>query len=464
MPPLLRSPAEALAPYVLSPELKGELRGWALLAVGSLAVAGGLALLLGLSRVPGAGHFLPWDLETFFRTALVTHVVYSVVIWYLAVLGGLAVVAAGRADAPSRAPPGMGRAGLWFAWIGAAMLLPPTLLNQGMPSLNNYVPVLVHPLYYIGLGLLAVGVALPVLRLLARPARLGDDLCFGAQICGLTYLVALLCFVLAWIVLPSGGDAANLNERLFWGGGHVLQFVNTGLMLVLWQVLAGQVFGAPPLSPPLYRLSLGALLLFALPGPLFYGLYDVMGLAHRDAFTELLWYGLSLPPVVFSLGLARLAWRWRRTLPWHEPRVLALTLSFLLFNLGGVMGFFLGVSDTRTPSHYHLVITGVNLALLGGFAGLFLPLLDRAPRAGLPLRLAFGLYAGGQLVWSVSMFLAGLSGVPRKTVGSAAQGLDSIGQKILLAIVGAGAVIAVSGGVIFLGLLLRRLLGGERHG
>lgn len=462
-PPVPRSAAESLAPYALPPELKAEMRGWALLAVGALAVAGGLALLLGLSRAPGAQAVLPWDLATFFRTALVTHVVYSVVIWYLAVLGGLAVVAAARAGADSRAPQGMGRAGLWFAWIGALLLLPPTLLNQGEPSLNNYVPVLVHPLYYMGLGLLAFGVALPVLRLLARPAALGDALSFGALICGLVYLVALLCFVLAWVSLPAGGDAANLNERLFWGGGHVLQFVNTGLMLIFWQVLAEQVFGAPPLSLPLYRLSLGALLLFALPGPVVYGLYDVMSLAHRDAFTELLWYGLSLPPLVFSLGLALLVWPRRRALPWDEPRFLALALSVLVFNLGGIMGFFLGVSDTRTPSHYHLVITGVNLALLGGFVGLVLPLLDRPLRGRLMPRLAFWLYAGGQTAWSVAMFLAGLSGVPRKTVGLE-QGLASIGQKILLGIVGGGAVIAVGGGVIFLALLLGRLLGRRRHG
>ena len=34
-------------------------------------------------------------------------------------------------------------------------LLVPVLSNQGEPSLNNYVPVLIHPLFYAGLGLLA---------------------------------------------------------------------------------------------------------------------------------------------------------------------------------------------------------------------------------------------------------------------------------------------------------------------
>lgn len=465
--PVPRSRAEVVAPFAqgLTASLRGELRGWALLAVGSLAVAGALALLLGLGRAPNAQAFLPWDLATFFNTALVTHVVFSVVIWYLAVLGALAVIAAARARCSGGALDGMGRAGLWFAWLGALLLLVPTLLNQGAPSLNNYVPVLIHPLYYIGLGLLAVGVGMPVLRLMARPMGLGDPVAFGTAMVGLVYLVALVCFVLAWMTVPADADIANLNERLFWGGGHVLQFVNTGLMLILWTVLARQVFGAPPLGPALTRLCLGSLLLFVLPGPAVYALTDVMGLAHRNAFTELLWYGLTLPPVVFSLGLALQGWARRTTLPWRDPVFLALALSFVVFNIGGVMGFFLGVSDTRTPSHYHLVITGVNLALLGGFLVLILPLLGRPMRQGRAVRLPFWLYAGGQMLWSISMFIAGLSGVPRKTVGTAEQGLATLGQKITLGVVGVGTLIAVTGGVLFLWLLLRSLLGKENaHG
>ncbi len=462
--PVQRSRAEALAPFAqgLTESLRGELRGWALLAVGSLAMAGALALLLGLGRAPNAQAYLPWDLATFFNTALVTHVVFSVVIWYLAVLGALAVIAAARARCVGPTLDGMGRAGLWFAWIGALLLLVPTLLNQGAPSLNNYVPVLIHPLYYIGLGLLAIGVAMPVLRLYLRPMRLAGTVAFGTAMVGLVYLVALVCFVLAWIAVPADADIANINERLFWGGGHVLQFVNTGLMLILWNVLARHVFGAAPLSPALYRLSMASLVLFVLPGPAIYALTDIMGITHRNAFTELLWYGLTLPPVVFSLGLAVQAWERRAALPWRDPAFLALALSMLVFNIGGVMGFFLGVSDTRTPSHYHLVITGANLAMLGGFLVLILPLLGRPAGEGRAVRVPFWLYAGGQMLWSISMFIAGLSGVPRKTVGSAEQGLVTMGQKITLGVVGIGTLIAVTGGILFLWLLLRRLLGREK--
>lgn len=126
------------------------------------------------------------------------------------------------------------------------------------------------------------------------------------------------------------------------------------------------------------------------------------------------------------------------------------------------MGFFLGISDTRTPSHYHLVITGVNLAALGGFLVLFLPLLNRPVGEGRAVRLPFWFYAGGQMLWSISMFIAGLSGVPRKTVGTAEQGLVSLGQKVTLGVVGVGTLIAVTGGVLFLWLLLRALLGKEK--
>ena len=436
----------------------GELRGWALLAIGSLAMAGALAVLLLLARTPGVKELLPWHWETFFYSALVTHVVFSFVVWYLAMLGALAAMVA---------PPGggaIGRAGLWLALAGAGLLLVPTLANTAEPSLNNYVPVLIDPLYYAGLGLLAVGVALPSARILASRRVLADPLGFGIAASAACYLVALVCFALAWALLPADGDAANLNERLFWGGGHVLQFANTGMMLALWQALSTRLLGEPAAPDRLYRTAMAWLVVFTLPAPVFYFMFDVMGYAHRIAFTDLLWYGLTLPPAVMILGLGRVMWRRRAALPWGDAAFVGLALSLALFALGGVMGFFLGVGDTRTPSHYHAVISGVNAALMAAFVAYLLPRLGRPLPAGRLTRRLFWLYGGGQIVFSAGMFLAGASGVPRKT-GGADQHLDTLAKQITMGVYGLGGALAVIGGIIFVWLVLRRLLArGAKHG
>ncbi len=444
----------ALSPS-LSPPLRAELRGWALLAIGSLAVAGALALLLVLSRVPQTQVLLPWSWQSFFYTALVTHVILSFVVWFLAVLGAFTVLVTAAGGGTPRLG-WLGSLGLGLSVVGAVLLVVPALLNVGEPELNNYVPIVVHPLYYLGLALVAVGVALAVVRLLANPEGFRRCSGFAVGVAGVCYLVALVCFALAGLSLPAGLDLATLNERLFWGGGHVLQFVNTALMLAAWAAVTEQALGETPVSPPLFRLVLGSMVVFVLAGPVFYGLFDILGLQQRLAFTGLLWYGLALPPVIVGGGLAALLVRRRAEIRGSAP-MQGLALSLVVFVVGGVMGFFLGASDARTPSHYHAAIGGVNLAFMVLFVAVILPALGRELRASTAWR-PLHLYGWGQLVFSLGMFVAGAAGVPRKTMGAVAQGLDSPLKKVAMGVYGLGGVAAVMGGVLFIVVVLSCLL------
>lgn len=422
--------------------IRAELRGWLLLALGALAVAGVLALALAASRMPGVQDNLPWGAE-FFHRGLVTHVVFSFQVWLLAMLGALSVPAS-----PARAA---GWAGLGLAATGCALLLVPTITGAGEAALNNYVPVLVHPLYFAGLAVLAAGVAVAASRTLVGPD--------GLRAATAALLAALVCFALAAWLIPAGTDTDHAVERLFWGGGHVLQFVNTALLMLGWQGLARHVWGAAAVSPLLAQTAFGVLAAGAVAGVAGYRL-DVLGLPHRQAFTQLLWYGLPLPPL--ALGLV-LAWRLvRGPRPWGSPAFLALTLSLAVFGLGAAAGFGLGVADTRTPSHYHAVIGAVNLALMGLIHADLLPLLRRDGGGEGWVRAQLLLYGGGQTVHALGFYLAGLAGVARKTAG-ADQGLDSALKLASMGAVGVGGAIAVLGGVIFvvqvLGRLLRREVG-----
>lgn len=420
----------------LSAPARTALRLWLLLATGSLAVAGLLALLLALSRTPGVSALLPWGPD-FFHKGLVTHVVFSFQVWFLAMFGALAVAAAGTGW---RALPVV-------AAIGAAALLVPTLAGWGEASLNNYVPVLDHPLFHAGLAVVAGAVAVAGLA----AVRSGDA---GTGAAAVSLWAALACFGLAAALLPAGTDRPLFNERLFWGGGHVLQFTNTLLLLVGWHMLARSAFGRPPLPPLLTRAVYASVAVFAVAAPLLYRL-DVLGLPHRQAFTHLLWYGLPLPPLVMGAGAAWLLLTGRPD--WSRTAPLALALSLAVFGLGGGAGFFLGVADTRTPSHYHAVIGGVNLALMGVIHVHLLPALGRGAPGGRLARAQFLLYGGGQLLHAAGFYLAGMAGVARKTAG-AEQGLDSVVKLASMAVVGLGGAIAVVGGVLFVAQVLARLL------
>ena len=435
--------------------LRREVAGWSWIAAGSLAVAGALALLLVLSRVPATQVLLPWSWQSFFYTALVTHVILSFVVWFLAVLGTLAVLPlAGMEHIRLGA---FGPVGMWAGVVGTVLLAIPAFLNEGEPCLNNYVPIVIHPLYYLGLVLVGGGVALPVVRLLANPGAIRGSVGFGVGVAGGLYLLSLLLIAIAWFCLPAGLDLQTFNERLFWGGGHGLQFVNTALMLTAWVILAKSAFGEEPVPPSLFKLVMASMVVFVLPGPLFYFMYDVLSLEHRLAFTDLLWYGLTLPPVVVGGGLVALLWRRRGSIRWGAAE-LALGISLAVLIVGGAMGFFLGASDARTPSHYHSASGGVNLAFMGLFIAVVLPALGRGVTSPRLVPVLFHSYGWGQMVFSIGMFVAGAAGVPRKTMGAAAQGLDSTLKKVAMGVYGLGGALAVLGGVLFIWLILTKLL------
>ncbi len=433
-------------------------RGWTLLALSALGAAGALALALALSRTPVIGQWLPWGPDFFYR-ALVTHVVLSFQVWFLAMAAVMALLAQGAA--PSQT---LRKMALWTAWGAFLLLLVPALADRGQPLLNNYVPILVHPVFIAALAVIALAVVAtmaPSVSGLFRSGLSGGDAGrFGMGVAGLCLISALVCMALAASGMPAGDNLEFRVERIIWGGGHVGQVLNTVLLLTAWHWLAVRVFGRGPLPQAVAKAALGGLGLFAVLAPVAYGLAPVTGLAHRLAFTRFLWLALPLALSVFAAGLGG---RFLRPPPrWKDPLQASLALSLLVTVLGGLAGFFLGVGDTRTPSHYHAVIGGVNLGLMGLFPAMILPLLARLP-SGRAVRLlpwSLILYGGGQALHAVGFYAAGLAGVPRKTEG-VEQGLNTLAKLLSMGLVGVGGTVAVVGGIGFIWVVLRCLLAGS---
>ena len=447
--------AEAFA----APSAKAELRGWCGLALLSLAVAGVFALLVALSRVPGAEKVavLPID---FFDKGRGVHVVFSFVVWYLSVLGALLCVAAHRVGGGRPPASGLAKLALWCGYASAALLFVPGFLG-GEASLNNYVPVIVDPVYYAGLALLAVSLILATLRFgLCLPRRAGplDPVSLGTVNAAILYLLALFCMAIAAGHLLSDPIDGTFHENLFWGGGHILQFVNVAMLIGAWYLLGGLALEWPLTRPNLLSLAQVILLAAAVLGPLFYVLFDAFSAEQRAAFTWLQ-YAFAAPTIFVVAFAAQTLVDRRRDggLPWAHPALLCLVLSIAVFALGGFLGIFVDGADTRTPAHYHGVIGGVNLAFMGLFYCFFLNLMGRGPEPGRAVRLSIWFYALGQALHSLGLFLAGGYGAPRKTAG-ADQGIEALGAMIGLYGMGVGALVAVAGGVMFIWIAGRRLL------
>ena len=158
------SPAVGLDAAGVADAIRRELRDWAWLAVGALAVAGVFALLLALSRIPGMDEAPFWPIGFFYK-GLVIHVVFSLVIWLLGVFTFLVSVATLRVGGEDMRAAPLGRIGQGFVLVAFPCLFAPAFFDATEPELTNYIPLIRHTAYDLGLLLLAVGVLAPVARL-----------------------------------------------------------------------------------------------------------------------------------------------------------------------------------------------------------------------------------------------------------------------------------------------------------
>ena len=441
-----------------------EIWAWAMLAISSLAVAGLFALFVALSRVPGVQDILPWPPD-FFHKGLVIHVVFSFVVWFLAVFALLAALACLRLAANGTVR------FLWAGWAGVVvttlsfpLLFIPAFLTGTDAILSNYIPVIEHPLYEFGLVVLFVGVSLPVIRLFANfsfgASRPLDPLSFAVLFAGGIFFVAILNIL---IVLAQSGPGEGVSyEKLFWGGGHVLQFLNTALMLCGWYLLSRFTLHQQIFDTDLFRLAAVLLMVFVMPALLFYAKFEAFSDRQTEAFTSLQ-YALALPVLLMAgSGVAGLSRNYRGSnrLPWSNAGFLCLILSIAVFGIGGLLGFMVDGADTRTPAHYHGVIAGVTLAFMGLFISFFLPILNCKPASARSVRILCVLFGAGQMLACVGLFLAGGHGAPRKAPGEEFELLD--GAVIGLFLNGIGALIAVIGGAMFIWIVLVALLRGPQ--
>lgn len=429
---------------VANPVMQRSARAWLVLGLLALVFAGVYSILLVLARTPVVQHFTPF--MDFFHVALVVHVDLSILIWLLSMAGVFWTLSSRRET------PAWDHFSFWLAASGTLIVIVSPLMGAGNPLMNNYVPILRHPVFYTGLGLFTAGIFSHLARsLVTRPAMTHLDgpgaLRHGVTLSAIITALAILAFLASWVGMPQGMDGQVYFEFLFWGAGHVIQFSYTLLMMIAWVVLASNSQCRFELTP---RLTLTFLVLLALPVitvPFLFIAHDIVSPGHRLAFTELMKYGgLSCLP----LGAAVLASLFS---PWPaqgEGRYLrgALINSMVLFSAGGVLGFMVSGLDIVIPAHYHGSTVGVTIALMGLSYYLF-PRLGYGP---LPSRMTFWqpwVYGGGQLMHIIGLAWTGGYGVQRKTAGLA-QGVDRLGEVAGMGLMGLGGLISVIGGLMYL--------------
>ena len=432
-------------------------RLWLGIAVLVLVLAGLFALLLVVARMP------PFDrLVTdpgFFRRCLVVHVDLALVLWFYSFVASLLFLLPERRNGAllSRLSPHLAVVGIALLSIGA--WLPGT-----KPVMSNYIPMIDHWVFGLGLAtfgsaVIAVVLSLELFRSAAPQVWLPAP--SGALAALRTAVVALLLAGLTlfstWLALPEGLEAQPHYELLYWGMGHVLQLVSVAAMLAVWQILVASRTGSAPIPARSSVLWLALLLLPWLVAPLL-PIGGAWRPLYHTGFTRLMQFGLA--PAVLAFGwlcvraLRRAPAPARRGGILHDPATSGFVASAVLTLIGFVLGASIHGSNTVVPGHYHANIGAVTVAFMAASYLLLEPLGLQLPggRFGRLAGWQPSLYGLGQIVFAAGFALAGTRGSARKVYGQEQGQRDAL-ETAGLFVMGVGGFIAIAGGLLFLALL-----------
>ncbi|MCF6224699.1 MAG: cbb3-type cytochrome c oxidase subunit I [Xanthomonadales bacterium] len=427
--------------------------GWLTLALSSLVIGGIFTILIVLSRTPWVQDFIPW--VDFFHIALVVHVDMTVLVWFLSFAGVFWSI-----NSSEKSPALAGLAQI-LCFSGTIVIALSPFFGAGDPLMNNYVPVLQHPMFFVGLGLFGLGFSVLVLHGLMFSRPVGRFISStGAQKFGL-YTALIIAFIsifsllASWYGMPEFAQGQTFFELLFWGSGHTIQFIHVQLMLVAWMWLATCSSSRLRLNPRLVLVLFALGLLPALLTPLIYVVYEVGSAAHLLSFTSLMQFGGGLAVLPLALMVVIALIKSGRAHEDVRAERNALVFSIILFGVGGIIGFMIQGSNVTVPAHYHGSIVAVTLAYMGVTYHL-LPVLGFKKPTGKMVSRQPIIYGVGQLMHVFGLAWSGGYGVQRKTAGSD-QGLEGIQQIAGMGIMGLGGLIAIIGGVLFLVIVIKAM-------
>jgi len=389
--------------------------------------------------------------------------------------------------------------------VGATMVNVIVLMGKADVMFTAYVPLKAHPTFYLGILLFAVGALIAVILFFATivVAKMENrfttmplftfGLVAAAVIAVFTLLNGAVAYGSAFLwsigLIPQVDPGFYRN--FFWGFGHSAQQINLCAMVAIWYGLAAITVGANPINEKLSRFAFVCYMFFINLGSAHHLLVDPgPGFAWKAVNTSYAMYlavlgslihAFSIPAAVEVAqrrkGYNRDMFDWLRKAPWKEPGFSTLVISMSLFGfIGGITGVVIGTEQInmsahntmRLPGHFHAtVVSGTTLAFMG-FTYYVIPLIFRREvklkswASWQPY--VFGL---GMTLVSVGMIVSGLQGAPRRswdiTFTGAPISVPLPGAtQISLAVMGVGALIAVTGGIMYLTVVLASLFLGKR--
>lgn len=418
---------------------------WVSFAVFSLIFAGIFAFLVALTRTP----FIQiLSSSSYFYSSLAGHVIFSIVIWLMTFTVGIWHYSF----------PFIKKDPITFPLMiaGALLIAISAIFALGEPYLNNYVPVIGSPIFYLGLLMFGIGFFINALKYF--PQALGNLVSENnmkqlASVSIMLSVLMMLSLVPSFLRATQEGGMKLYFERAFWIPGHIQQFVNASVMLIGWHFLLG-TDGREGANSKWLKLANLFLLFSSLP--LLAGLIgDPLSTSIKYIIIVAFGAGIGVPVLVHTGFVLR---RFPKKLT--EIATLAMLFSIIVYYTGAIIAYGGFQSDLRIPAHYHGVVTAVTLSLMGVTYYIIKQVNGGVAFAKLA-KIQPVVYGIGMLFLIVGMYWAGKLGAPRKTYGFE----YSQNGHVLTAlnVMGFGAVLAVIGGILFVLYAGVSIIKGEKY-
>jgi cytochrome c oxidase subunit I len=398
---------------------------------------------------------------------------------------------------------------LGFALMAIGALLVETMMWTGQADVlfTSYVPLRAEPPFYLGVILFAVGALVTVgifftnLVVAKREQTYQGSLplvVYGAVTAAIIAVITLVHG--AAIYIPTFLWSLGLMEvdpeiyrMVWWGLGHSSQQINVAAMVAIWYMLGALTIGSVVLNEKISRSAFVLYVLFISMASAHHLLVDPgMGPAWKIVNTSYFMYMAVLAsmihgftvPAGMELGMRLRGYTnglfdWLRRAPWGDPGFSSLVFSLVVFGfVGGITGVTIGTEQIniivhntlRVPGHFHATVaSGTAMAFMGATYYLIPLIFQRKVAFWKLAKIQPYLFAGGMLIFTLSMTFAGSFGVPRRhwdiTFSQAPFDVQfNPIVDLVLAVVAAGGLMAATGAFAFVAIAVASVFFGQPLG
>jgi hypothetical protein len=321
------------------------------------------------------------------------------------------------------------------------------LLYYGNPILNNYIPIIENLFFIMGISLFT-SICLAVSLLSFFNNFNGSIIDYSSISIASIFIIAFTCLLISLkqavnLTYAYPIDINHYYEMIFWGYGHLLQFIYIIIIEFIWIIL---LFNNLKEVKKLYNFIIILNIVLVFFTPIIYFIYDIDDFYLHNFFTEHMKYCGAITILLASCFLFINLLKNYQAI--HPLSLIIFFSSLSLFVFGGVVAIMISGTNLTIPAYYHGSIIAISIAIMGYIY--FILGLENSSLC----KKQIIIYYIGQVIHIIGLAMSRGYGV----LGNEPYIELSYITKISMGIIGCGGLISIVAGSLFILICIRSLI------